>query len=121
MSEPQLAPSGDGSVILDIGGDVGALLLRTPPTLVGQEIDLIPDDVTVPRTHSAVRERQLENRVSFAAVYPHLTSGSYTIEGSHQRVTIVGGRVTEVDYQRDEAVEVNSVGSVHEVPINVGT
>ena len=98
MAEAQLAPSWDGSVILDIGGDVGALMLYTSPTMLGHEIDLMPDDGALPHTHSAVRERQLENEVKFAAVYPVLRAGTYTIEGSTQRVTIVGGRVTDLHY-----------------------
>ena len=99
MQERQLPPSWDGSVVLDIGGDVGALMLRTPPDLNGIEIDLDPDDATLPHTHSAVRERQLTNGVSYAAVYPSLNAGLYTIEGSGQRVLINGGRVTEIDFE----------------------
>lgn len=98
MHEMQLPPSWDGSVVLDIGGDVGALMLRTPPSLNGREIDLTPDDASRPHTHSAVRERQLINAVSYAAVYPNLKAGLYTVEGTGQRIVIVGGRVTEVDY-----------------------
>jgi hypothetical protein len=98
MEEHQLPPSWDGSVVLDIGEDVGALLLRTPPALNGREIDLDPEDVTLPHTHSAVRERQLPHSLSYAAVYPNLKAGLYTVGGSCQRVVIVGGRVTEIDY-----------------------
>jgi glutamine synthetase len=98
MTEHSLAPSWDGSVVLDIGGDVGALLLRTGATMVGHEIDLIPDDRTLPSTHSAVRVRLVENGASFAAVYPHLRAGTYTITGTAQRVAISGGLVTELEY-----------------------
>lgn len=108
MSERQLPPSWDGSVILDIGGDVGALMLRTSPRMVGREIDLTPDNVTLPPTHSAVRERQSVNGLSFAAVYPHLKSGTYTVEGSAQRITIEGGRVADVEYELDGDATVTS-------------
>jgi hypothetical protein len=91
-------------VVLDIGGDVGALMLRTPPAMVGHEIDLIPDDTFAPHTHSAVRVRQSARGLSYAAVYPHLRAGTYSVEGSTQRVLIVGGRVTDVEYDSDEAV-----------------
>jgi hypothetical protein len=84
-------------VVLDIGGDVGALMLRTSASMVGREIDVVPDDETAPHTHSAVRERRSSRGPSFAAVYPHLKSGTYTVEGSAQRVAIVGGRVTDVE------------------------
>jgi len=99
MSEPQLPPSWDGSVVLDIGGDVGALLLRTPSTLNGHEIDLDPVDENSPHTHSAVRERRLSGGVAYAAVYPSLKAGHYRVGGTGQRVLIVGGQVTEAEYE----------------------
>ncbi|MHB8378617.1 MAG: phospholipase [Acidimicrobiales bacterium] len=102
MSEGELAPSWDGSVVLDIGGDVGALMLRTSSAMLGHEIELIPDD-DAPRTHSAVRERQSPRGRSFAAVYPSLKLGTYSVEGSALRVAVVGGRVTDAEYDSDEA------------------
>ena len=98
MTEPQLPPSGQGSVVLDIGGDVGALLLRVPAMLNGYEIDIQPDDLTMPRTHSAVRARVLTGGTSYAAVYPSLKEGTYTIVDSGQTFTITGGAITEVDF-----------------------
>lgn len=98
MAESPLAPSWDGSVVLDIGGDVGALLLRVPSEMDGREIDLFPEDPNLPHTHSAVRERHLPSGNSYAAVYPALRAGHYTIEGSGQRITIIGGKVTEIDF-----------------------
>ena len=96
MPERELPPSWDGSVVLEIGGDVGALVLRTPPALNGREIDLVAHDVTVPTTHSAVRERRLVHDVAYAAVYPNLRAGHYHIKGSSQTIGVVGGQVTEV-------------------------
>ncbi len=98
MSEPQLPPSWDGSVVLDIGGDVGALVLRTPSTLIGHEIDLEPEDRNSPHTHSAVRERRLVGGVANAAVYPSLRAGHYVVGGTDQRVLIIGGHVTEAEF-----------------------
>jgi hypothetical protein len=99
MDERRLAPSWDGSVVLDIGGDIGALVLCVPPGLDGQEIDLEPIDGSLPHTHSSVRERRLASGSSYAAVYPTLKAGTYFIAGSDQQVTIVGGRVVELDYK----------------------
>lgn len=96
MTETILSPSWDGSVVLDIGGDVGALILRTSSACFAREIDLIPDNVNVTHVHSAVRERRTAEGSSFAAVYPQLKEGSYRIEGTAQHVAIVGGRVVDV-------------------------
>jgi predicted lipoprotein len=98
MGEPQLAPSRDGSVVLDIGGDVGALVLHVSSDMDGREIDLTPEDPQAAHTHSAVRGRHLVHGVWYAAVYPSLKAGVYTIDGSMQRVEIRGGEVSEVEY-----------------------
>ena len=100
IEEVQLPPSWDGSALVDIGGDVGALILRTPPMMVGDEIGLDAVDPSVAHVHSAVHEHRLGDGSSFAAVYPSLRAGDYLIEGRHQRVTIVGGRVVDVAYDR---------------------
>ena len=53
-----------------------------------------------------MRERRTPNGSSFAAVYPQLKEGVYTIEGTKQRVTIVGGKVADVVLaERDDALD----------------
>jgi hypothetical protein len=115
MSEALSPPSWDGSVVLDIGGDVGALILRTSRHAQGREIELIPDDRSAPEVHSAVRERRAPDGSSFAVVYPQLKEGAYTIEGTAQRLTIAGGRVTDVAFhERDDDHEaLNTKGEHH--------
>ena len=81
-----------------LGADMGALMLFTAPLLIGSEIELIPDEAAERRTVSLVRERDVANGVSFAAIYPHLRKGTYTIGGSAQRVAITAGRVTTLEY-----------------------
>jgi len=99
-SQPLTPRPGHGGV-RNIGGDSGALILFTSPAFNGGQIGLIPDSGNEPEVHSAVRERDLPQGVSFAAVYPRLRGGIYSIEGSGQKVTIAGGRVTTLDYQDD--------------------
>jgi hypothetical protein len=71
-------PSYEGTVVLDIGGDIGALVIITEAGEVGREIEVSPagDDT---RTHVAVRERRLNGDTMYCAVYPRLTAGRYTI------------------------------------------
>jgi hypothetical protein len=100
-------PSRDGSVVMDIGGDIGALVLYTGAELDGTEIDLFALgadpfelDPAQPFVHSAVRPRHLTGGTLYAAVYPDLPAGSYVLapHGSVPaiRVLIEGGRITEV-------------------------
>ncbi|WP_326551527.1 phospholipase [Micromonospora sp. NBC_01813] len=104
MHEHSLAPSETASVVLDIGGDMGALIIYTGQEFHGREIEVsrIPDEDQAdpaPRTHAAVRERQVHDGVFFSAVITDLRAGSYTVwrEGDVPagQVRITGGAVTE--------------------------
>jgi hypothetical protein len=97
MSEPNPGPSGPGTVVLELGPGVGALVLNTPAGLDGREIEISREDGVAGRTHSQVRPRHLATGIRYAAVYPNLAAGTYTIWADEQhgagRVVITGGRV----------------------------
>ena len=97
MSEHRTGPTGPGSVVLELGGNIGALILATPPDLAGREIDISPR-AGGPRTHSLARERRTASHISYAAVYPVLTAGEYTVwrdDGTPAgQVTIRGGQAS---------------------------
>ncbi len=40
MTEPAAGPSGPGTVVLDLGVDVGALILYAPADLDGAEVEI---------------------------------------------------------------------------------
>ncbi len=92
-------PSGSGSVVLDLGPGVGALVLHAPPELDGREIEISPaGGAPQRRTHSQVRARKVGSGTQYAAVYPQLAAGDYTIWADDRTavaaVTITGGQVT---------------------------
>ena len=70
--------SDPGSVILELGEGIGALILDAPPGLAGHEIEISPS-AGGPRTHSLVRERHTATRTVYAAVYPVLAEGDYVV------------------------------------------
>jgi hypothetical protein len=90
-------PTGPGSVILELGGTIGALILEAPSALAGHEIEISPS-ADGPRTHSLVRERVTAAGVSYAAVYPAVPAGEYTVwregGGAVGQVAIHGGEVS---------------------------
>jgi hypothetical protein len=98
VTESRPGPSGPGSVLLDIGDDVGALIIITPAAMAGEEIHISPVRDPAGRTHAVVRERRLGPASSHAAVYPALPAGEYTIwrEAGHAAgtVRIDGGAAT---------------------------
>lgn len=104
MTESIPGPSGPGTVVLDIGAGTGALVLHAPPALAGREIEIgLTGDAGTPRTHSRVRERRVPGRVSYAAVYPGLPAGDYTVwrdpDTQAGTVTITGGHVTSFHWR----------------------
>jgi hypothetical protein len=99
MSEPAAGPSGPGTVVLNLGAGVGALVLYTPAGLDGAEIEISRgDDPGARRTHAQVRPRQLPGQSRYAAVYQDLAAGQYTIwrdqDSPAAAVTVAGGQVT---------------------------
>jgi hypothetical protein len=90
-------------VVLDIGRDVGALIIYTKPELHGQEIEVSPRGTGARRTHVQVLERRVKDRPVFAAVFPGLRAGDYEIWEDAAyiggTVTIAGGEVATVDWR----------------------
>ena len=52
MTQTIPAPSGIGTVLLDIGADTGALILHAPAELDGLEIEISPNGVVAGRAHT---------------------------------------------------------------------
>jgi hypothetical protein len=111
--EPELVlgPSGAGTVVLDLGPGVGALILDVPAGLAGREIEISPagGGAGVRRTHSMVRERRTGGGTHYAAVYPDLAVGDYTIWQDAvtpgATITVSSGQVTRCRFaDRDAAV-----------------
>jgi hypothetical protein len=97
--------AGQGPVVLDIGGDVGALVLVADADMVGQEIEISRVGDRGPRSHVAVHRRQTPGGVVYAAVYPGLGAGQYLLwpPGNVSPVgpvAVPGGQVTQVSWSQ---------------------
>lgn len=100
-------PSGSGTVVLDIGGTVGAAVIYAPERLGGAEIEVRPRDGEWTGRHTSVRERRLQAGACWAGVFGSLPAGAYDARlrcGSgavvHQ-FDVVGGQVTETTWPGD--------------------
>ena len=91
------------TVVLNIGQDIGALIIYTEAELRGREIEVSPRGDARTRTHVEVLERRINGRPVFAAVFPQLRAGEYDIWGKTSNlphlVTILGGEVAEADWR----------------------
>ncbi|MGW3806298.1 phospholipase [Micromonospora sp. NPDC005113] len=97
MHEHAYGPSETGSVVLDLGGETGALIIHTGRDLHGREIEISRAEDR--RTHSAVRERRVRDGSFHSAVYPDLPAGIYTVWWDESApvgtVTVHGGVIAE--------------------------
>jgi len=96
------------TLVLDIGDDIGALLLITDAAWIGEEVDVTP--AGAPRSHhvhTVIRRRRAGTTDIAVGVYPELPAGDYTVWGVDGRpaggVTITGGRVSELSLVSTQA------------------
>jgi hypothetical protein len=92
----------DEAVVLEIGEELGALVVYTDASLLHTEIEISPAGADDDRSHKDVLERVVAGRSFYAAVFDKLPRGSYTLwhEGAAltRGAAIVGGTVAEVDW-----------------------
>jgi hypothetical protein len=128
MTEAHNAFAGNGPVVLDIGGDIGALVVTMPAGLDGLEIEIRPvgaepdhdhghahnhdhsdghehshADGHSPHPHVAVVARPSGQGRLPSLVYPELVEGSYEMYEKlggpvRLRATVHGGEVTEASW-----------------------
>jgi hypothetical protein len=93
--------AGQGMVVLDIGGDVGALVVTMPQSMLGQEIEVVTrrEPAGHHRPHVAVVPRPMGGETVPSLVFPELVEGSYALvpkgtDDVRLRVEVRGGEVT---------------------------
>jgi hypothetical protein len=93
------------AVLVDIGGDTGALVVYAPADMIGHEIEIARHDDDLDTTHpvhNVVRRRRIGTRSVCAAVFPDLAAGTYVRYGDRRvradPFTVRGGSVTEIEW-----------------------
>jgi hypothetical protein len=90
--------------VLDIGGDIGALVLYAGESLREREVEISPIGDDERRTHTAIHERRVGDQVVYAGIFPQLREGRYRLwtddAGLTSEVDIAGGEVSRVDWRR---------------------
>ena len=97
------APRG-GPVVMDIGGDVGGLIVRLDEVLESTELPIEFADDPRRDIHTGVWRRALGGESVVVAVFPELRQGSYRIHPANghlgAEVQITGGQVAGLDLRR---------------------
>jgi hypothetical protein len=104
-------------VVLEIGADLGALVIYTDARVHGTEIEISPAQADDDRSHKEVLNRPVAGRATYAAVFDRLAGGSYTLWVSDVAVTrgvaIAGGSITELDWRGAELPVRHVAGHSH--------
>jgi hypothetical protein len=106
--------AGQGSVLLDIGDDVGAVVVEMPAEMEGVEVEIRPDGHghsvghSVGHSHDhhphvAVVNRPVEGGQLPSLVFPEVLEGSYGLylkesDVRQLTVTVAGGEVTGAEW-----------------------
>lgn len=95
-------PSGPGTVMLDLGGDVGAAVVLTPADLADEELEIRAETADWAGKHVAVLPRPGPAGTLHAAVFPSLTAGTYRVrrrghpeDGTELKLEVTGAQVTQ--------------------------
>lgn len=131
MSSAERPHARQGAVVLDIGGEVGAVIVSAPAGLDGAEIEICPAGNRGERPdegrgwwsgewrrpgyrhrcgaawpHVAILPRNTPAGLRYAAVFPGLRTGQYELwlrpaEPTALTVSVSGGAVTDVGWPAD--------------------
>jgi hypothetical protein len=90
------------SVVLEIGGDLGALIVHTDASMVGVEVEISATGSDDERSHKEVLEREIEGRPAYTVVFDKVCAGAYTLwvddVAREHGVAVIGGAVAELDW-----------------------
>ena len=94
------APSGVG-VLLDIGEDVGAVVVYLGDQAIGDELEIQPVGDPAGRFHTGIHPRRIDGDVVPVAVFPEVRTGAYELLDDRGRpfaeLTAAGGEVRTID------------------------
>jgi hypothetical protein len=79
MPPSEQPPAAAGIVVVDIGGDMGAVVIDAPSELVGAEIEIRVVGSEWDGSHTGVWERQGPGATTAAAVFGSLRAGRYEL------------------------------------------
>ena len=101
--ENHAARSHPEHVVLDIGGELGALIVHTDAAMLGTEVEISPTGEDELRSHKDVLQREINGRAAYTAVFDKVSAGSYTLwvndRPRARDVAVVAGAVAELDWR----------------------
>jgi hypothetical protein len=100
----ETAPASNDNLLLDIGGDTGALIIHAAADRDQAEIEISPAGDGTARSHNIVRRRESAGGAKYAAVFPAVPEGDYVIwrdaDTPAGTVTVRGGTVASFRFDQ---------------------
>ena len=100
-------PSAGSSVVLDIGGDSGAVVVYLPAVPRGGELEMRPAGDPTGRFHTGVHLRPVGGVRIPVAVFPTVRAGRYELLDDRlapiASLIVRGGEVTDLDLRPEPA------------------
>ena len=88
-------------VLLDIGGDVGAVVVYLGAQVAGDELEIQPVGDPAGRFHTGIHQRVVDGDVAPVAVFPEVRTGRYELLDDEGRpfaeLSATGGEVRTLD------------------------
>jgi hypothetical protein len=115
-------PSGEATVVLDIGASRGALVVYLAEPMDGREVEIRPEGAPWTGQHTAVRRRDVRAGACFAAVFGSLPPGVHQLRecGTDTepvlQVAVEAGRVTEAHWPSEQEVHELVTSGSHDLP-----
>ncbi|MGA8723673.1 MAG: hypothetical protein WB565_01405 [Acidimicrobiales bacterium] len=115
LLERDPGPSGNATVMVEVGATHGALVIVVPAWMCGSEIEIRRVGTPWEGVHTAIRRRDLRNSVEFAGVFGSLAVGKYQLrvktDDSARAATdqvielaVAPSRITELHWLPDEGI-----------------
>jgi|tagenome__1003787_1003787.scaffolds.fasta_scaffold18801125_2 hypothetical protein len=99
--ERERAPAEGSSLVLDIGGDTGAVVVYLAALPRDGELEMRPTGDPAGRFHTGVHIRGVAGVRTPVAVFPAVRAGDYEVLDARlapvAELSVAGGRVTELD------------------------
>jgi hypothetical protein len=90
------------AVVLDLGEDIGALIVHTDAGMLGVELEISATGQDDRRSHKDVLEREINGRPAYTAVFDKIREGTYTLwiddVACERAVAVTGGTIAELHW-----------------------
>jgi hypothetical protein len=93
------------AVVLDIGEQIGALIVHTDASMLGVEVEISAKGQDDRRNHKDVLEREIGGDPAYTAVFDKIREGVYTLWvddiARARDVVVTGGAICELDWSAE--------------------